>query len=896
LAQVLAAPTLSAAIVGTRNRGDFLRGLELKETPQGGAWLRIASLAGAEEGDVEEEEGADGEEDEEEDVYQSTMRHLWGSSYFNRDHRRKPTQLWVRLQQQDGDTLVRVEATDCPHISDATLVEGEARDDAADTAAAVGSTPTPAVRRLDSLAAEFLDAPFIPQLGSGAAPAPGSAVADPAAAADSGAAEAALLAAALAASGGVATGGALPLGAAVVMTQLTGAESAKFNGVSGVVISLPGEGGRQGVRLNAPYSGKRLRSRPANMVPAEVAQRAAAEEDDAAAAASGAPPPPRLATESVPPALQPLARRAAVLGLTLSELGLRLAGSGADADVDDIGSRVGFRIGGCSADEALDAALRCAMRDALRDDGGAAAAAVAAHATLQAALAKAAKPAASSDAADAAASSPAPSADGDDSAPTLPSTRRCAVAPDTLLRHGALGARVAAAARAAASTTSVREAESGLAALKDLLLDELDRTVNAATASAAAAKSSIDDDDDADVDADDEVVPEDVPESVDALRLRLSIALAHLHSGRHSTAHSAAVEAVEAHPHSPAAALVHARCLLRAGKRAEAHKLLELAAEAKTAASAAAAAAAPPKPEVLAAAVPDTPWAREVAGVMLRATKAAERRQVAAADAYDRGSFLDAAAAYREAIACLEGGSRDDVHGRAALHANVAACLRRAKQPAQAVEACDAALALLPRYGRALFRRAVCLLEAGLPAESVAAFEAVYRVDRSWPRLADWLVRAHAAVRRGGGAAASSGAPAATGRRAAARSAEEEAEAAAAAAAEADAATIVRERDHYVVLGVTCDATEKQIKSAYRMRSLKHHPDRVGASGTAAFQRIAEAFAVLSDADKRAAFDQGLDVKAKRKDGGDDDDDEEEREEHKQSLREEIERKYFPEK
>lgn len=89
-----------------------------------------------------------------------------------------------------------------------------------------------------------------------------------------------------------------------------------------------------------------------------------------------------------------------------------------------------------------------------------------------------------------------------------------------------------------------------------------------------------------------------------------------------------------------------------------------------------------------------------------------------------------------------------------------------------------------------------------------------------------------------------------------------------------DSAALAAEKDHYVVLGITVDATEKQIKAAYRMRSLKYHPDRAGAACTAAFQRIAGAFAVLSDAEKRAVYDQGGDVKAARKDGRDDDSEE----------------------
>ena len=64
---------------------------------------------------------------------------------------------------------------------------------------------------------------------------------------------------------------------------------------------------------------------------------------------------------------------------------------------------------------------------------------------------------------------------------------------------------------------------------------------------------------------------------------------------------------------------------------------------------------------------------------------------------------------------------------------------------------------------------------------------------------------------------------------------------------------------------------------------------------TAAFQRIAQAFTTLSDADKRANYDAGVDVKSTRRGGGSDSESEED-EEHKQSLREEIERKYYPER
>ena len=48
----------------------------------------------------------------------------------------------------------------------------------------------------------------------------------------------------------------------------------------------------------------------------------------------------------------------------------------------------------------------------------------------------------------------------------------------------------------------------------------------------------------------------------------------------------------------------------------------------------------------------------------------------------------------------------------------------------------------------------------------------------------------------------------------------------------------------YTVLGVSADATEAQLKRAYRLRSLKYHPDKKTGS-TLAFQRVREAFDTL---------------------------------------------------
>jgi molecular chaperone DnaJ len=68
----------------------------------------------------------------------------------------------------------------------------------------------------------------------------------------------------------------------------------------------------------------------------------------------------------------------------------------------------------------------------------------------------------------------------------------------------------------------------------------------------------------------------------------------------------------------------------------------------------------------------------------------------------------------------------------------------------------------------------------------------------------------------------------------------------------------VSKRDYYEVLGVDRQATEQQIKSAYRKLALKHHPDRNPGDHQAeeAFKEAAEAYAVLADAQKRSLYDR----------------------------------------
>ncbi|KAL5395310.1 hypothetical protein PMIN06_004809 [Paraphaeosphaeria minitans] len=151
---------------------------------------------------------------------------------------------------------------------------------------------------------------------------------------------------------------------------------------------------------------------------------------------------------------------------------------------------------------------------------------------------------------------------------------------------------------------------------------------------------------------------------------------------------------------------------------------------------------------------------------------------------------------------------------------NRALCYSKLKKWTNAITDCDKALELDPSYTKAKKTRAKALGESGNWDEAIKELKAIHEASPSEPGIAKEIRNAELELKKS------------------------------------------KRKDYYKILGIEKDASESEIKKAYRKLAIVHHPDKNPDDETAhqRFQEIQEAHETLSDSQKRARYDSGEDL------------------------------------
>ncbi|XP_077595627.1 dnaJ homolog subfamily C member 7-like [Stigmatopora nigra] len=166
----------------------------------------------------------------------------------------------------------------------------------------------------------------------------------------------------------------------------------------------------------------------------------------------------------------------------------------------------------------------------------------------------------------------------------------------------------------------------------------------------------------------------------------------------------------------------------------------------------------------------------------------------------------------------------NNIKTNAKLYCNRAAAGAKMNKQSQAIEDCTSAIKLDDTYIKAYLRRAQCFMDTEQYEEAVRDYEKVYQTEKTSDHK-HLLKTAKLELKKS------------------------------------------KRKDYYKVLGVGKNATDDEIKKAYRKRALMHHPDRHSAATPEVqkeeekkFKEVGEAFTVLSDPKKKTRYDNGHDL------------------------------------
>uniref|UniRef100_A0AAY5JY68 J domain-containing protein n=1 Tax=Esox lucius TaxID=8010 RepID=A0AAY5JY68_ESOLU len=210
----------------------------------------------------------------------------------------------------------------------------------------------------------------------------------------------------------------------------------------------------------------------------------------------------------------------------------------------------------------------------------------------------------------------------------------------------------------------------------------------------------------------------------------------------------------------------------------------------------------------------------EKARLACRNAKALKAKKEDGNKAFKEGNFDEAYQLYSEALTI----DPNNIKTNAKLFCNRGTVGSKLKKLDQAIEDCTKAIKLDETYIKAYLRRAQCYMDKEEYEEAVRDYEKVYQTEKTKEHK-HLLKNAQLELKKS------------------------------------------KRKDYYKVLGVDKNATEDEIKKAYRKRALMHHPDRHSSASAEVqkeeekkFKEVGEAFTVLSDPKKKSRYDSGQDL------------------------------------
>lgn len=200
----------------------------------------------------------------------------------------------------------------------------------------------------------------------------------------------------------------------------------------------------------------------------------------------------------------------------------------------------------------------------------------------------------------------------------------------------------------------------------------------------------------------------------------------------------------------------------------------------------------------------------------LRMVQKLERTKEEGNAAFKAGRFQEAIDTYNKALEI----DPSNKGTNSKILQNRALCYTRLKKWTPAIADCDKALELDPSYTKARKTRAKALGESGNWEEAARELKAIQEANPSEPNIAKDIRNAELELKKS------------------------------------------KRKDYYKILGIQKDATDTEIKKAYRKLAIIHHPDKNPDDPDAAerFKEIQEAHETLSDSQKRARYDSGEDL------------------------------------